>query len=255
MKSLFRKLIPLLLLERYRRSKQLREMRRNSYTTTEGVFTEIYRKNRWGGPRGEFYSGPGSADEQIVSPYISMVSEQASSEGFLGLTFVDLGCGDFRVGRQLLSLCSDYTGVDIVKPLIRAHQQMYGNATTRFIHLDIVVDDLPNGDVCFVRQVLQHLSNQQIAAVLQKLKKYRWVFITEHYPTNNAAAMPNIDKVHGCDTRMSKKSGVYLAKPPFRLPSQALRVLLEVPSPEVEKGIDAGIIRTFLYTPSVVLPK
>ena len=68
-----------------------------------------------------------------------MVSEKASSEGFLGPTFVDLGCGDFRVGRQLLPLCSGYIGVDIVKPLICRNQEKYGNATTRFMHLDIVI--------------------------------------------------------------------------------------------------------------------
>lgn len=229
MKSLVRKLIPHFLLERYRRFKRLREQRQNRNKTAEEVFTEIYEKNKWGGSKGEFCSGSGTADEQIVSAYISMISEEASSESFLGLTFVDLGCGDFRVGKQLLPLCSSYIGVDIVKPLIRRNQEKYGNATTHFMHLDIVEDELPNGDVCFVRQVLQHLSNQQIVAVLQKLKKYRWVFITEHYPTDNDAIKPNIDKVHGADVRVYDNSGVYLAEPPFELPTQALKEVLAVP--------------------------
>src|SRR5713101_6933655 len=135
MKSLIRKLIPHFILERFWR---FREQRQNRNRIAEEIFTEIYEKNKWGGFRGEFCSGSGSDDEQIVSAYISMVSEKASSEGFLGLTFVDLGCGDFCVGRQLLPLCSDYIGVDIVKPLIRRNQEKYGNATTRFMHLDIV---------------------------------------------------------------------------------------------------------------------
>lgn len=251
MRSLIRKLIPQFFLEHYRRFRRRREQTQNRNKTAEDVFTDIYIKNKWGGSQGEFRSGAGSADEEIVSAYISMISEKASSEGFRGLTFVDLGCGDFRVGGQLLPLCSDYIGVDIVKPLICRNQQMYGNATTRFIHLDIVDDEWPNGDVCFVRQVLQHLSNQQILAILQKLKKYRWVFITEHYPTDNGAIVPNIDKVHGGDIRVYENSGVYLSKPPFDLPTQTLSEVLEVPGVGLGRGNDPGVIRTILYKPRV----
>jgi hypothetical protein len=176
-----------------------------------------------------------------------MISEKAVNENFLGLTFVDLGCGDFRVGKQLLPLCSSYIGIDIVKPLIHRNQTTYGKVLTQFMHLDIVEDELPNGDVCFVRQVLQHLSNQQIVAVLQKLKKYKWVFITEHYPTDNDAIKPNMDKVPGGEVRVYDNSGVYLTKPPFELPSQELNEVLEVPGVGLGKGNDPGVIRTFLY--------
>jgi len=218
MKSLARKLIPNFLLKHYSRFKRLRKQRQNRNKTVEEVFTEIYEKNEWGGSQGEFCSGSGTVTEHVVSAYISMVSEKASSENFLGLTFVDLGCGDFRIGKQLLPLCSSYSGVDIVKSLVHRNQEIYGNAFTQFMHLDIVEDELPNGDVCFVRQVLQHLSNQQIVAVLQKLKKYKWVFITEHYPADNDAIKPNMDKAHGGDIRVYDNSGVYLTKPPFELP-------------------------------------
>ncbi len=249
MKLLVRKLMPHFLLKHYNRFKRLKEQRQNRNKTTEEVFTEIYEKNKWGGSQGEFCSGSGTSNEQIVSAYISLVTEKASSENFFGLTFVDLGCGDFRVGKRLLPLCSSYIGVDIVKPLIQRNQEIYGNAFTQFIHLDIVEDELPNGDVCFVRQVLQHLSNQQITAVLHKLKKYKWVFITEHYPTDNDAIKPNIDKIHGGDVRVYANSGVYLTIPPFELPIYELKEVLEVPGVGLGKGNDPGVIRTFLYKP------
>ena len=38
-------------------------------------------------------------------------------------------------------------------------------------------------------------ANQQIAAVLLRLSRYRWVFVTEHYPPDNDAIRPNVDKV------------------------------------------------------------
>ncbi|MGB5713698.1 MAG: methyltransferase domain-containing protein, partial [Waterburya sp.] len=164
-------------------------------------------------------------------------------------TFVDLGCGDFRVGKQLLPQCSNYIGVDLVKPLISRNQEKYGNETTRFMNLNIVDDTLPEGDVCFIRQVLQHLSNQQIATVLPKLKMYKWVFITEHYPTDNDGITPNKDKVHGCDVRVCYNSGVYFSEPPFELPRQTFSKVLEVPGSVGERS-DRGVIRTFLYKPS-----
>ena len=249
--SLLRALVPQFLIGRYRQFRRHREQARNRHKNVEQVFTEIYSNNKWGGARGEFSSGAGTTDESTVSPYVAMVSNQAASEGFSGKTFVDLGCGDFRVGKQLLPLCSHYVGVDVVKSLVGQNQAQYGNQTTRFVHLNIVDDPLPDGDVCFLRQVLQHLSNQQIGAILKKLGKYRWVFITEHYPTDNDAVIPNLDKAHGGDVRVYENSGVYLSEPPFALPEYALSEVLGVPGIGMGVGIDPGVIRTFLYRPPV----
>ncbi|MDJ0902869.1 MAG: hypothetical protein QNJ55_29120 [Xenococcus sp. MO_188.B8] len=76
---------------------------------TEEIFTEIYQNHKWDGLRGDFCSGDGSINPQIVEPYLAVIAEMAASEGFRGLTFVDLGCGDFRIGQQLLPLCSNFT--------------------------------------------------------------------------------------------------------------------------------------------------
>jgi len=247
-RTLLRRLIPAGMLARLRAHRRRRMQQRNADRSIEEVFTEIYETNQWGGARGEFCSGTGTADEGAVTPYIEMVTALADSEGFRGRAFVDLGCGDFRVGRRLLPLCSRYTGVDVVKPLMEAHQREHGNATTAFVHMDMVRDPLPDGDVCFLRQVLQHLSNGEIATILQKLAKYRWVFITEHYPADNDAIEPNKDKVHGGDVRVFDNSGVYLSEPPFSLPAEHLRLVLEVPGVGIGGG-DEGVIRTFLYTP------
>ncbi len=235
-------------LEPYWYFKRYGEAKRNRNKTTEEVFTDIYETGKWGSSEDGFCSGLGSVDQKIVSPYISMISQKAVREGFGGLNFVDLGCGDFSVGRQLLPLCSSYIGVDIVKPVIYRNQAKYGNENTRFVHLNIVDDALPKGDVCFIRQVLQHLSNQQIATVLPKLNIYKWVFITEHYPTNNDSIEPNKDKVQGSDIRVCYNSGVYLSEPPFELPKCTLTKILEVPGSVGERR-DRGVIRTFLYKP------
>jgi SAM-dependent methyltransferase len=241
---LARRWIPDALLARYRGFKRARDQRRNERQSTEDVFSAIYRKNEWGGEAGALFSGTGS-NEQAASGYVGMVTEKATELGFLGLHFVDLGCGDFRIGLRLLPLCSRYTGVDIVKPVVEFNRAHYGSATTRFEQLNIVEDTLPDGDVCFVRQVFQHLSNKQVAAVLPRLSPYRWVFITEHYPPDNDAIRPNVDKAQGGGIRAYDNSGVYLTEPPFTLPADRVTLVLEVAA----DGSEAGVIRTFLYRP------
>lgn len=249
MKSRIRHLIPRFLIDFYMRIQLFKDQRWNTNKSVEEIFTKIYKKSKWGGSQGEFYSGPGSTDERVVMAYISAISDKASSEKFSNLSFVDLGCGDFQIGRKLIPLCSSYTGVDIVKPLIQINKKKYGNDVIHFMHLNIVEDELPNGDVCFVRQVLQHLSNKQILAVLPKLERYKWVFITEHYPTDNSRIKPNIDKICGAEVRAYQNSGVYLTEPPINLPTQALELVLEVPGLALGKRNDPGVIRTFLYKP------
>jgi SAM-dependent methyltransferase len=240
---------PSFLVDGYRRLRRFLEDRQNLQKNTEDVFTEIYQRNKWGGLRGQFYSGSGSDNKQVVAPYVAVISELATREKFRGLTFVDLGCGDFRVGSQLRPLASRYIGVDIVESLVGHNQATYADAATKFVHLNIVTDELPDGDVSFVRQVFQHLGNHQIANVIQKLRKYRWVFITEHYPTHNARIRPNLDKVQGERIRLYENSGVYLSEPPFSLPPEECEQVLEVAGLELEGWNDRGIIRTFLYKP------
>ncbi len=228
MRQVLRSLIPSFAMKLYI-DKRRRDMHRgNSLKTAEAVFTEIYANNRWGGRPGEFNSGLGTTETQTVSPYVNTIAAQATIEGFQGLRFVDLGCGDFKVGQWLLPLCSTYVGIDVVGPLVERNQAVFGNERVRFIRRDIATDELPDGDVCFVRQVLQHLSNAQIVAILARLKKYRWVFITEHYPDDEAAVIWNVDKPHGSDIRAYDSSGVYLTRAPFNLPPEELTTVLSI---------------------------
>lgn len=246
-----RRLIPPFAMKWYSDNRRAEMHRANSQLSAEAVFTDIYAQNRWGGAPGEFNSGLGTTDTPTVWPYVSMIAAQAAGEGFLGLRFVDLGCGDFTVGKWLVPLCSQYVGVDVVGPLIERNQNVFGNEHVQFVRRDIVADELPDGDVCFVRQVLQHLSNAQIATILERLTKYRWVFITEHYPDQDVAITSNVDKPHGADIRAYVNSGVYLTHPPFNLDPEALTTVLTVPGTSLGGTAGAGIIQTFLYRPSI----
>ena len=224
-------------------------MMRISSKTTEEVFTDIYLNNRWGGNAGELCSGGGSHDDNIADAYCALIAGHAAEFGFGSAAFVDLGCGDMRIGRRLIPLCGSYTGVDVVKMLVQRHQDELASDSVGFHHLDITEDDLPDGDVCFVRQVLQHLSNDQILRILPKLAKYRYVYITEHVPSPGRKFSPNRDKPHGGEIRLDEGSGVDVTCHPFNLPAQDVVVVLEMEGPTFVGCDDPGVIRTVLYTP------
>jgi ribosomal protein L32 len=246
LKSVIRRMLPRNVVSAYDGYRQEKLTRLNRRMTTEEVFTNIYSKNRWGGRSGTFCSGDGSHAAAIVSPYVARITAELDRIGASTMTVVDLGCGDYSVGRHLSASCGSYIGVDIVKPLIAHNQMTFGAPGVSFRHANIVEDELPDGDVCFVRQVLQHLSNDQIAAVLPKLNKFRWCFITEHHPSHGRLLQPNIDKPHGDNIRVSRGSGVFLDEPPFSVPSARYSLFLEVPGVEPIDDTDPGVIRTYI---------
>ena len=248
LKSAIRAALPSPLLSAYREYVLSRSSRRNARLSTEEVFTDIYANNRWGDEPGggEFCSGAGSRHAAIVSPYVNRVKAELDRLGASSMKIVDLGCGDFAVGRQLAAQCGHYLGIDIVKSLIAYNTKMFATSKISFRHANIVEDELPEGDICFVRQVLQHLSNAEVLAVLPKLLKYRWCFVTEHQPSPDRLVHPNMDKPHGGDIRVTRGSGIFLEQPPFGVVAENYRLLLEVPGAGMEPGMDPGVIRTFL---------
>jgi SAM-dependent methyltransferase len=245
-KSTVRRMLPEKWISTYSDYRQMMLTRRNRQMSTEEVFTDIYSKNRWGGKSGTFNSGDGSHETAVVSPYVAALAAELERLGAGSMTVVDLGCGDFSVGQLLAPYCGRYVGVDIVKPLVIHNQATYGNDHVSFQHLNIVADELPSGDICFVRQVLQHLSNQQIAAALPKLRQFRWSFITEHHPSPERFLFANADKAHGDSIRIKGGSGVFLDQPPFCVPADSFRLLLEVRGILALGDSDPGVIRTYL---------
>lgn len=186
------------------------------------VFSRIYRENRWGHDENTvFHSGEGSRGE-VVDAYVATVAsrlKEHEQDVGRGLTIVDIGCGDFEVGRRLVDALpeSRYVGCDIVPDLIDHHRKSYGSERVEFQALDAVTDDLPSGDVCLIRQVLQHLSNSDIRTIVSKLN-YKYVYVTESFPLEREGPV-NPDKPAGADVRFDWRTGrgggVELDQPPF----------------------------------------
>ncbi len=187
------------------------------------TFQDIYKNDRWGSVEGEkFYSGIRSRGS-VVDTYVTNMAvllEQHARELGRSLIIIDLGCGDFTVGRELLTRIANakYVGCDIVPELILHNRVNNKNPNIVFREIDIVEDNLPDGDVCLIRQVLQHLSNADVSRVLPKLTKYHAVYITEGHPVILEGPV-NPDKPIGSNVRFDwnsgKGRGLELDKAPF----------------------------------------
>jgi 2-polyprenyl-3-methyl-5-hydroxy-6-metoxy-1,4-benzoquinol methylase len=221
---------------------------RSKSRTPREVFTQIYVENHWddGSQRTEedypFCSGPGSAEAAAV-PYADCVNNFIRQHGVKRV--VDLGCGDFRVGRRIALESIHYVGVDIVEPVINVNRARFSSDHIDFRCIDVIAEDIPDGDLCLVREVLQHLSNSQILAILAKLKKFKWVIVTESQPGPPGSFTPNRDKPHGGDSRALWKSGVVLSEPPFSLPHVELLLTVPAAAP-ADNYRSSGRIDTFL---------
>ncbi len=176
------------------------------------IFSAIYKSNKWGGQPGDFFSGSGS-DAQATIDYVRVVTKFISDHQLKSV--VDIGCGDFRVGAQIVKSGLNYIGVDVVPNLIERNNREFARPGLVFIEANAIEDEMPDADLCLIRQVLQHLSNEQIIKILSKCAKYKYVIVAEHHAGQSHFKKENCDKFAGSDVRVFQGSGVYLEKHPF----------------------------------------
>jgi len=205
------------------------------------AFELIYEKQYWGSADGHpYYSGSGSHDVAIVAPYIKSMKNWLKSLD-KNIHLVDLGCGDFSVGNQLLTETNSYGACDVSCSLIDFNKTKFESEKLKFYCLDAIEDKLPKGNVLVIRQVFQHLANNDIEKIIRKFNDFEYVVITEHIPEKEFIA--NKDKSIGPDSRLRIKSGVDVTKSPFNYQCESEVVLCEVKD---NSGF-GGVIKTVLY--------
>jgi SAM-dependent methyltransferase len=214
LREIVKKIIPAPLMRWRRQRIAAREQEKFAAKSVADTFTEIYRKNLWGGSSGEFFSGRGSRG-------VYAQNYAGAIRNFIGenqiRSVVDLGCGDFQVASMFVDESFQYTGCDVVAELVEHLGRTFGSDTVKFKCVNIVTDELPPGDLCLIRQVLQHLSNAEIKQILGKCGQFRYLIVTEHYPAPALELTPNLDIPHGPEMRLHYNSAVALDKPPFDL--------------------------------------
>ncbi|WP_299322321.1 class I SAM-dependent methyltransferase [uncultured Maribacter sp.] len=204
---------------------------------TKDAMQQVYEKNLWGSGTSDLYSGEGSHKPEIITPYVQAIIRFLSSLQ-KPISICDLGCGDFNVGKELVDHTKNCIAVDIVPELIERNKEKYKAPNLEFLCLDVAKDTLPNTDCAILRQVLQHISNDEVKQVVAKLAGYEYVILTEHLPEGNF--IPNKDIISGQGTRLKKRSGINLLMAPFNFKVIEERELLSVTD-------ENGVIVTTLY--------
>ena len=129
---------------------------------------------------------------------------------------LDIPCGDWHWMREV-PLDVDYIGADIVPEIVARNQQLYGREGARFVVLDVVADDLPCVDLVFARDLLVHLSFDDVRAALRNLVKSGSIYLLTTTFT---------DRATNPDIRTGNWRPLNLQKPPFCFP-EPLRLIDE----------------------------
>ena len=211
------------------------------FKSPEQIFSSTYKNNFWGSKQQIlFNSGTGTHNIGFVEEYVKSVRQFLGDEIY-NLSAVDIGCGDFKVGDKIFRDFKSYTAVDVVPKLISYNKEKFTANNLQFIVADAITDSIPKADLIFIRQVLQHLSNQSIAKIIANLpKNFRYLIVTEHLPLDSFHA--NLDIRTGPETRLKVSSGVVLHLEPFLLAHSQLTDICDLPS-------ENGTIRTTVYSP------
>lgn len=181
--------------------------------TAENVFDRIYRDRIWGtNERGVGRSGFGSTLE-FTKFYRVFLQDFLAAHDIR--TVVDAGCGDWEFSREIDWSGIDYLGCDIVESVIAENTRRHGAPNIHFVACDITATDLPRADLLIVKDVLQHLSNQDIERFLEQLEKYEHVLIINDVDPDTFSASNQ-------DIRTGEYRPLDLTRPPFDLPMTKL---------------------------------
>lgn len=206
--------------------------------SSKEIFIKIYKDSSWNKESLNFNSGPGSHNKKLVIPFLEFVNSFIINKKIK--TIVDLGCGDFNIGKNIYKNTNEYYAIDIVPDLIKYNKNKFKDSKIQFECKDVINESIPEADCVILRQVLQHLDNKSIISILKKIVLYKYAIITEHIPTKNF--VPNIDKNTGPNTRLEFNSGVNVEIEPFNLNYITKK---EINLVDNELG---GVHKTIIYT-------
>lgn len=150
----------------------------------DNIFTFIYENNLWGNNGNDHYSGSsgdGSSIDFNIDTYVPFLKHFITVNKIK--TVVDLGCGDFLCGKAIYdNLDVTFTGYDTYKKIIDYLPMEYPMPKYNFIHADFYTnrDVIIGGDLCILKDVLQHWNLYQIYNFLDHLiqtKKFKFILI------------------------------------------------------------------------------
>ena len=137
------------------------------------VFTKIYETCEWGDNNDTDYKGSSGGGSGILfnEEYIKFLKQFIDTNNIKKV--IDLGCGDWQSSHLIyLNTNIEYYGYDAYEKIIINNSKKYNQFI--FKHLDIlnnidVIED--TGDLCILKDILQHWTSEEIKYFLDKLVK------------------------------------------------------------------------------------
>jgi len=135
-------------------------------------FTRIYENQEWGsGSIKNPLSGTGSNPDH-AKPYVYFVKRVILD--FDIESVVDIGHGDWAMWRDYKFENVNYKGYDVADEISSKVSKIYGSINKTFEKVD-EHSKYPNADLMICKDVLQHLSLNDIDLVLSQLQKFKFV--------------------------------------------------------------------------------
>jgi len=166
----------------------------------EGIFTNVYENKLWGDNDNVNYigsSGNGSSVSYNKDNYVPFLKKFITDNNIKSV--VDLGCGDFRCGKLIYDdLDIVYTGYDTYKKVVDYNSSEHVSPKYSFITLDFCnnKEKIINGDLCILKDVIQHWSLENIYTFLDYLvecRKFKYILLCNC----NHQSQDNIDIQNG----------------------------------------------------------
>jgi hypothetical protein len=187
----------------------------------EAVFTHIYKSKFW--LLGESVSGPGSELRvtQRMRPQLSALIKRFGIN-----SIADAPCGDLHWMRYVdLGTCR-YIGYDIVQELIERNTELFGD-TKEFRHFNLVDNVIEKADLIICRDMLAHLTHEQIVKALRNFKKSgsKYILMTTGLTTKDNTP----------DITTGEVRRINFELPPFNFPRPLALIEEDIPF-ECERG-------------------
>lgn len=131
-----------------------------------GLFQRIFEGNLWG--NSESVSGEGSNLERtaVVRQRLPGLLARHRVRSLL-----DAPCGDFFWMKEVALGDVAYIGVDIVPEIVARDARLYSRPGRRFVHGDLVEDELPQADLILCRDCLVHLSYDETRRAVDNFRR------------------------------------------------------------------------------------
>ena len=188
------------------------------------LFTHVYERNAWGSKESRSGLGSTLSRTAAIRAQLPYLCEK------LGIkTILDAPCGDFNWLKTVdLGFLDGYIGLDIVDQIIQKNVKTYGTATRHFFAVDIVNHPLPQADLILCRDCMQHLTDQDVLALIQNIKQSKSRYLlASTYPKETENR--DIDQIYST-ARITYRN---LQLPPFQFPE---------PLSVIDEGFDGKML-------------